>query len=176
MAETPPGGATGADGCVPGVVLDTNAVLDWLVFKDGSMGDWSRQIEAGAVRWWACPPMRTELERMLGHRSLARWAPDAASVLAHFDRWTQPCATPPASAAPRWRCSDPDDQVFLDLALAQGARWLVSHDRALLRLARKLRPHGLQITPPGLALQRAAGTARSAAVEPAAPDAAGRLA
>ncbi len=34
-------------------------------------------------------------------------------------------------------CSDPDDQKFLELALACGAAYLVTKDRALLELARR---------------------------------------
>jgi predicted nucleic acid-binding protein len=46
------------------------------------------------------------------------------------------------------RCTDPDDQVFIDLALACKARWLLSKDRALLKLARRARALGLSIQPP----------------------------
>jgi predicted nucleic acid-binding protein len=34
-------------------------------------------------------------------------------------------------------CRDPDDQKFLEAALAAGARFLVTKDRALLELARR---------------------------------------
>jgi predicted nucleic acid-binding protein len=37
------------------------------------------------------------------------------------------------------RCADPDDQKFLQLALASGARWLISKDNALLKLDRRCR-------------------------------------
>ncbi len=33
------------------------------------------------------------------------------------------------------RCADPDDQKFLELAQASAARWLVSKDNELLKLA-----------------------------------------
>jgi predicted nucleic acid-binding protein len=36
------------------------------------------------------------------------------------------------------RCEDPDDQKFLELARHAGARWLVSRDKALLKLAGKM--------------------------------------
>ena len=49
---------------------------------------------------------------------------------------------------PPCRCSDPDDQKFIDLALHAGARWLLSHDKAVLRLAAPARRLGLQILPP----------------------------
>jgi predicted nucleic acid-binding protein len=41
------------------------------------------------------------------------------------------------------RCGDPDDQKFLELALASGARWLLSKDNELLKLDRRTRSAGL---------------------------------
>lgn len=130
----------------PQLVLDTNAALDWLVFRDPGMQPLVAAIQARRVQWLACPGMREELVHMLGHVSLARWQPDVAEALAQFDRWTSPRPTPPASH--RLRCSDADDQVFVDLALAHRARWLISHDRALLKLGRRLRPHGVAVLKP----------------------------
>jgi predicted nucleic acid-binding protein len=51
-------------------------------------------------------------------------------------------------ASAHLHCRDPDDQMFLDLALAAGARWLVSRDRALLHLRRRAQSHGLAIVTP----------------------------
>ncbi|MBX3622048.1 MAG: PIN domain-containing protein [Rhizobacter sp.] len=47
----------------------------------------------------------------------------------------------------RLRCTDPDDQKFIDLAVAN-ARWLVSRDRAVLKLARRAALFGLQVVSP----------------------------
>ncbi|MBW8810763.1 MAG: PIN domain-containing protein, partial [Lysobacter sp.] len=41
------------------------------------------------------------------------------------------------------RCADPDDQKFLELALAANARWLLSRDHALLVLGRRTARAGL---------------------------------
>ena len=41
------------------------------------------------------------------------------------------------------RCVDPDDQKFLELALAVGARWLLSKDKELLKLDRRVCSAGL---------------------------------
>ena len=46
------------------------------------------------------------------------------------------------------QCRDPDDQMFIDLALAQRARWLLTRDRALLALARPAAAYGLEIAAP----------------------------
>lgn len=128
------------------LVLDTNAALDWLLFNDPGMRALAAAIQAGQLQWLACERMREELSHMLHHNSLARWQPDAAASLALFDRWAQ--LRPLPDASPTVRCTDVDDQMFVDLALAHGARWLVSHDRAVLKLGRKLRLHGIGVLKP----------------------------
>jgi hypothetical protein len=57
-------------------------------------------------------------------------------------------AEAPAEAA-ALSCVDPDDQGFIDLALAHRAAWLFTRDRALLDLARRAAPSGCRIAPPG---------------------------
>lgn len=44
-----------------------------------------------------------------------------------------------------WRCRDPLDQKFVDLAVTARAEWLITRDRDLLKLARKARRVGLGI-------------------------------
>ncbi len=132
---------------MPAVVLDTNTVLDWLVFRDAGMTPVATALEDRSLQWLACAAMREELARTLAYRSLAKWLPDSERTLAIFDGHASMLPTPPV-APQHLRCNDPDDQVFLDLALAQGARWLLTHDRALLRLARRVRPLGLSILAP----------------------------
>ncbi|MBI3157057.1 MAG: PIN domain-containing protein [Burkholderiales bacterium] len=133
----------------PAIVLDTNVVLDWLVFADPRAAAVAAAVEAGWLRWLASPRMRAELAHMLGHRALARWAPDAAAALQRFDALAQLRPDPDAARPPGHpRCRDADDQVFLDLALDAGARWLLTQDRALLHLARRVAARGLAILTP----------------------------
>ena len=131
------------------IVVDTNVVLDWLVFKDLSSLALANAISQRQVRWVATPAMRGELAEVL-HRGLAAaHGADAAAVLATWDACVDLCAEPPAQpAATALRCTDPDDQKFLDLALATQARWLLSRDRALLRVARRAALRGTLISVP----------------------------
>jgi predicted nucleic acid-binding protein len=131
----------------PLIVLDTNAVLDWLLFRDPSMAPIAAAIASGPVRWIATAAMREEFAHVLGRGLAARRSLDAAGW---ESAWVNHCtfreSAPPAS--PGLCCTDPDDQKFVDLALAAGARWLVSRDRAVLKLHRRAAAKGLAIVPP----------------------------
>lgn len=127
------------------LVLDTNAALDWLLFADRHAQPIAQAVRTGQLHWVASPSMREELRHVL-ERGLARQraiAPDA--VLQGWDRHAKVVPEPPPQAL---RCSDPDDQRFIDLAFAAGAHWLVTRDKALLRLARPAAAHGISIVTP----------------------------
>lgn len=132
----------------PKLVLDTNVVLDWLVFADPAVAGLADAIVNRRLCWLTSPAMRAELSHMLGHASLARWEPDSEQALAFYDRFSHRVDDPaPAGRAPA-RCRDPDDQVFLDVAWQGQARWLVTRDKALLALDRRVRDAGLCIVTP----------------------------
>lgn len=126
------------------VVLDTNIVLDLYVFDDPATRPVRKAVEAGALRWLATEPMREELARVLAYPQiaprLAFHGRDAQAVLAHFDRWAELVA--PADKAPI-TCKDPDDQRFIDLAVAHGAR-LLSKDKAVLVMRKRMERLGAE--------------------------------
>ena len=128
-------------------VLDTQVVLDWLVFHDPSIAALASAIERGSLRWLTSQAMRAELEHVLDRGVAAAWGPDRVAIALAFDRHAQ-TALPGVPPGQLLRCSDPDDQIFIDLALASGAQWLFTRDRALLRLARRARERGLIVLRP----------------------------
>lgn len=132
-------------GALPPVVIDTNRVLDLWLFEDPAVAALAQGIRGGTLCWLAHAGMRAELARVLGYpaleRQLARRERSAPVVLAAFDRWSR--CVPPAPPAPL-RCSDPDDQMFIDLAVAWRAT-LASRDRAVLALGRPLAALGVQL-------------------------------
>jgi predicted nucleic acid-binding protein len=132
---------------VPRIVLDTNAVLDWLYFRDPRCAVLAEAVTMRRVTWIASAAMRDEIEHVLARGSLGdRWPDGAASVRDGWQRWaTLVDADPPASPA-ALHCRDADDQKFIDLALAVRAAALLSADRAVLRLARRATAWGLAIT------------------------------
>jgi putative PIN family toxin of toxin-antitoxin system len=141
------------------VVLDTNVVLDWLLFRDASCTGLADPLQAGQWRWHATRSMRGELASVVRRPELQRWAPDCEHILSTFDSLTSLCDEVPAAAGAtgRLRSNDPDDQKFIDLAVSVKATWLFSRDRALLRLARPAQGLGIQILTPARWQQLLAG-------------------
>lgn len=134
----------------PSCVLDTQVLLDWLVFDDPRMRDWSQAITNGRVRWLSCAAMQAEALRVAHYPALARHAsPVKTEALLREAFASYALDLAPPISSPLLRCRDPDDQVFIDLALAHGARWLLSRDRALLDLRRRAAAAGLYIVAPG---------------------------
>jgi putative PIN family toxin of toxin-antitoxin system len=120
------------------LVLDTNVVLDLFVFGDEAAGPLREGLARGQLRWLATAAMRDELSRVLAYPKLAaRLAAAeraAEAVLADFDRHA--CIVDAAAPAPLV-CGDPDDQMFVDLAVAH-ASLLISKDAEVLALRKRL--------------------------------------
>ncbi len=135
-------------------VLDTNVWLAWLVFDDPRVAPIARDIERGALSVIGSDATRAEWLDVVARplfRLDARARADAAS---RYDRWARRCPPAPGCAL---ACRDPDDQKFLDLAVAERAGWLLTRDKALLALARRAaREHALAIVPPEAPALRAA--------------------
>ena len=126
------------------VVIDTNIVLDAFVFNDAAARPLRKALEAGELDWIATLPMRDELARVLTYRHivprLAFYRLSADDVLASFDRHVRRIGIP---AKARLTCSDPDDQKFIDLAVA-GKTLLLSKDRHILSMSKRLLAQGVR--------------------------------
>ena len=120
------------------LVLDTNVVLDLLVFGDPRAQALKDGLESGALQWLATPAMREELARVLAYPKLAprvafhRGSPDA--VLGDFDRHARLHDSPAKAPV---TCGDPDDQKFIDLAVEHRCT-LLSKDHEVLRMRKRL--------------------------------------
>ena len=143
MANSPatsPGGP-------PRIVLDTNVVLDWLYFRDPQCAVLADAVATQRVRWIASTTMRDEIEHVLERGSLSARGPDGGSTVREgWQRWATMVEATPLVTPPGMRCTDSDDQKFIDLALATRAAALLSADRAVLRLAHRATAWGVAIT------------------------------
>ena len=129
------------------VVLDTNIVLDLLLFQDPQVQGLQQALGRRELCWLATAPMREELVQVLSYPhlslALARRSHSAAALLAQWDTRVTPADVAPFCAV---RCRDPDDQMFIDLAVMHRAA-LLSKDGLVLRLAKRLLPLGVVVGP-----------------------------
>ena len=130
---------------LPALVLDTNIVLDVFVFNDAAAQPVRDALAAGHWEWIATPAMRVELERVLGYPQivprLVFYQLSAADVLAHFDAHARLLPVPAKAPV---TCSDADDQMFIDLAVAQRST-LLSKDKAVPSRQKRLLALGVRV-------------------------------
>ena len=130
-------------------VIDTNVWLDLLVFEDPGARALAGAIAEGRVTVLATAEMRAEWLDVIARPQFALDESARERAAAEFDRIAQPRETAPRCAL---SCRDPADQKFIDLAVAAGAAWLITKDKALLALRRAAeRGHGLRIAAPASA-------------------------
>lgn len=126
-------------------ILDTNVWLAWLVYEDPVTHPLGQAVESGQLILPTLPRIRDEFERVLAYPRLRLEAAQRAEAMHRFDRHGRMGLPVPATEL---ICRDPDDQVFLDLALHRRADWLLSRDRQLLALRRRAFARGLRIARP----------------------------
>lgn len=120
------------------MVLDTNIVLDVFVFNDPAAQPLREALAERRLSWLSTQAMRDELERVLAYPKIAArlafYQLAALDVIAKFDGYaTLVDAAPKACVT----CRDPDDQKFIDLAVAHQTL-LLSKDAAVLCMSKRL--------------------------------------
>lgn len=131
---------------VPRVVLDTNVCLDLFLFGDSMCSHLLAAIQRGEVQAVTRDDCRDEWLRVLHYPQLPIDDGNRPALVAAFDAnvvhlTEEQLVMPEDARLPL--CGDPDDQKFMELALAAGASWLLSKDNELLKLDRRVRAAGL---------------------------------
>ena len=151
-------------GLPPFVVLDTNVVLDWLIYQDKRIAPLIEALHAGQMRLASDEPCVLELIDVLSREKIRATAELRHSALeiyrstAHMVAGAALFDAPPDAVAritPQQlpQCRDPDDQKFIELAVRCEARVLVSRDKELLRMHhRMLLVASLAVVGPGEAM------------------------
>jgi len=128
-------------------VIDTNIVLDLWLFEDPATIPLRAALQSGAISHLATASMRDELERVLAYphlvKRMAKSNIQAQDILSRFDEYL--LAAEPAAKA-TCTCKDPDDQKFIDLAVAHAAP-LLSKDNAILCMKKRLFQSGVVLNP-----------------------------
>ena len=127
------------------VVLDTNVAIALVVFADPTLATLAAQWSSGQIDAIVDDDTLAEYDRVLGYPEL-KLSAERESVARDTYR-SRATLIPVASArhADLPRCRDPDDQKFLQLADRAAADWLLTRDKALLRLRGRTK---FRIAPP----------------------------
>jgi putative PIN family toxin of toxin-antitoxin system len=126
------------------LVLDTNIWLDWLVFAEPAVDPVKAAVLAKRAAVYIDAPCEAELERVLaydlGKHSIGAAAQAACLAACRRVALRIEALQPHALQEQLPACRDPDDQKFLEAALAAQADYLVTKDQALLELTRRELP------------------------------------
>lgn len=137
------------------VVFDTNVLLSLYVFADSRFAPLRLQVEHGAWLALSNDACLHEWRRVLAYPMFALDAAAQAAADAAYRAHLQLVPPVPEARFVLPRCSDSDDQKFLELARDGMADVLITSDKALLALARRQKMAGrFGIITPDAALSR----------------------
>ena len=125
-----------AAGSALSVVLDSNVLLSALVFSGGVLGRFRTLWTTGEILPYASKETVQELISLLANKKFKLDSLDQDSLLADYLPFAQinnVTLTTQKTSLPV--CRDPHDQMFLELAQASKADFLVTGDQDLLVLA-----------------------------------------
>jgi putative PIN family toxin of toxin-antitoxin system len=133
-------------------VLDTNVVIDWLVFNHPFMDPLRNAVRDGSLQVLTHGPAIDELRRVLAYRQLKLNAERQQQVLDAYLA-SALAVTLPAGATLKNlmmpggfpRCRDRDDEHFVALAYHHRADALVSRDNAVYGMKSRAAKFGLEI-------------------------------
>jgi len=127
------------------VVLDTNILLDIFVFNDERAINLKQALVDGSIPAIASQKTLLELADVIS-RPLFELDEDAqTSILAQWQSIARLHDDSNLATAP-WKCQDPDDQIFLDLAYQLRPATLISKDNAVLQIASRAIQENILIT------------------------------
>jgi putative PIN family toxin of toxin-antitoxin system len=131
------------------LVLDTNVWVDWLVFDDPAIAPLKAAQHGRHVDIVSNEPCLEELSRVLAYPQFSLTSAQRADHLKSAERIiVRHDLLSPSQKNTLPRCSDRDDQKFIELAHAACAHWLLTRDKALLQLQRRLLAAGIRVGSP----------------------------
>ncbi len=114
------------------VVFDTNTVISALLFEHGKLSWLRDHWRSGAVSALVSRPTIDELIRVLAYPKFDLNKAEIEALLADYLPFTCAITVPAKLKSPK--CSDTEDQMFVDLAIQGQADILVTGDRVLLAM------------------------------------------
>jgi putative PIN family toxin of toxin-antitoxin system len=116
------------------VVFDTNVLLDLFVFNDFRALHLKQALLEQKIDALASPKTLEEFADVISRPLFALETLDQEKILLQWTSLARVLDDQNLFSSP-WRCQDPDDQVFLDLAYTARPCVLISKDHEVLKFA-----------------------------------------
>jgi len=126
----------------PKLVLDTNILLDLFYFKDQSVEGLLNSLVEHKITAYTCADIWAELEEVLARKPFAQSFEQIKAIRdtnSSLFEWLTPGVKKSGI-----KCSDPDDQIFIELAVTIAPCYLITKDKDLLRLSKRLLQANIQ--------------------------------
>ena len=127
------------------LVLDTNVILDLLVFKDPSAESIRHLLDAKLVDAVRSEASMLELVEVIQRPTFKLSREEQEAILQAWESSARLLENAAIEPAP-FTCRDLDDQVFLDMAYSIRPALLLSKDLRVLELRAIAKPHGVEIS------------------------------
>jgi putative PIN family toxin of toxin-antitoxin system len=127
------------------VVLDTNVLLDLFVFNDFRTIHLKEALVTHKVTALATPKTLEELADVISRPLFSLDKAAQESILKQWSSLAKILLDETLKTSP-WKCQDPDDQVFLNLAYTNKPCTLISKDNAVLVFSNRAAQEGVLIT------------------------------
>lgn len=127
------------------IVLDTNILLDIFVFNDERAIHLKQAMVDGSITAIASQKTLLEFADVISRPLFQLKEATQASILAQWQSIARLQDDSHLASAP-WKCHDPDDQIFLDLAYQLRPAILISKDNAVLHIANRAAQENILIT------------------------------
>ncbi len=129
----------------PVVVLDTNILLDVLVFDDSRAHPLRVALTASELDAVATEKTLAEFLDVIGRQQFSLSPEKQQEIIAQWRTWSRLINDEEITVAP-WKCKDRDDQIFINLAYTLKPSVLISKDKMVLKIAKRAEKEGVVIT------------------------------
>ena len=129
----------------PTVILDTNILLDILVFDDQRAHPLRVAFSNQELDALVTEDTLDELIDVISRPQFSLDKQKQAEILLQWQSWSRLVKQSDLQVAP-WKCKDRDDQVFINLAFSFKPSTLISKDKLVLKLAKRAIKEEVTIT------------------------------
>lgn len=129
----------------PIIVLDTNILLDVLVFDDDRAHPLRAALDANQLDVVATNKTFAEFQDVIGREQFSLNKDQQQLISEQWKKWARIVSDDDLCQAP-WKCKDLDDQVFINLAYSFRPSALISKDKQVLKIAKRAIKEKVTIT------------------------------